>query len=298
MSSESGFQIELLSTGDEGSAFRMRNWPPGQTQRPHIIQDGSDLTVKGDLFSVIHGRETPDGASGTLIVVDFQFIGSVPQQRRFRKAIIEIRFAHEDQKVGTEFDPEVLSIAPCGSFLKSPSSEERESTIGANLGANAGLSGLAGVELGAQWQLRTAGKKETWTSLFGSVRVEEREWGTSNTARWTITENELDRHGIPSLLRTAILVKPKTAGRFRALVAVDTEVDFLYAAKKVAKGCVKGFRGWNVVDPVYFDQKTNFKDTNVENIDMNNLSACNLDSIALVESITDKTYDYQAGELI
>lgn len=276
MSEASQFIIPLLAEGDEDSAFRLRNTPGGEEQRPHIIQYGSDLAVHADLFSVQHGTFTPGGEAATLAVIDFRFVGSESHARRFRKAMIDVQFAPWNQPVGGEHDPEVLGIAPFGFFAWNPSTQEEESTISLTASASAGGLGALGIDAG--WETTKKKKKEDRTTLFGSMRIEgDRNYGGQNTARWTVSENGIERHGIPSLLRAAILVKPKSEGKFRAFVEIKTDVDILYGAKKR----IDKFFGKHIVDPVYFDTEANRKPfgPTLTGVQMTNLSICDLTMI-------------------
>jgi len=273
MSEASQFVIPIFPVGDDDSAFRLRNTPGGEMQRPHVIQYGTDLAVHADIFNIKHGTFTPGGDPATLIVIDFQFVGSESHGRRIRKALIDVRFAPWDQPVGSENDPEVSSIAPFGFFAWNPLTGEEEKKLSFNVSASTGGLGNFGIGLG--WETTKKVKKEKRTTLFGTMRIEgERDYGAQNTAKWTVSENEIESHGIPSHLRTAILVKPKGKEKFRAVIEVDAEVDILYGAKKR----IDKFFGKHVVDPVYFDAEGKRKPFGPEiaDIDTTNLSKCDL----------------------
>jgi len=280
MESVSEFTIPLLPTGDDRAAFRLQN-SPGELQRKHVVQrDISDLTVQADLFSVMHGRHTPDGLPAVLIVIDFRFLGSRSDGRRFRKATIDICFAREDQPVGNESDPVVCQIAPHGTFAMNPSIQQQETTLSTNTSASA-VFGLATLGIGAGFERKTTTETEKCTMLFGSCRIQGRSCGLQNSARWILIENDLDRRGIPSLLRTAILINSRTPERFRALVTIKADVNILYSAL----GHIESFLGKAVVDPVYFgDESTRIPlGPELRDVDIRNMSACNLDAIGGVE---------------
>ncbi|KAF8544886.1 hypothetical protein BDD12DRAFT_813776 [Trichophaea hybrida] len=276
MSEAFQFVIPLFPVGDDGSAFRLRNIPGGEMQRPHVIQYGSELAVHADIFNVKHGTFTPGGDPATLVVFDFRFVGSESHGRRFRKAIIDVRFAPWDRPVGSENDPEVSSIAPLGFCAWNPSTEEKETKLSFTVSANTG--GLVGMGIGSSWETTKKMTKEKRTTLFGSMRIEgKRDYGTQNTAKWLINENEIESHGIPSHLRTAILVKLKGKEKFQAIIEINAEVDILYGAKKR----IDELFGKHVVDPVYFDAEDKRKPFGPEitNIDTTNLSMCDLRAI-------------------
>ncbi|KAJ9655613.1 hypothetical protein H2201_008763 [Coniosporium apollinis] len=279
MSDSFEFPIYLLPTGDDGSAYRLQDKPGGEMQRTHIVQDGSELTAQADLFSVIHGKVSPQGGTATLIVIDFRFTGSESHRKRFRKATIDIKFALHDDTVGGELDPEVIKIAPYGTFFMDPSTKQEDTTVHANMSAGTGAPVALGIEAG--WEQTKSVVKEERATLSGSCRIEGRNYGSYNAARWKIHENKQQKHGIPSFLRTAILLAPKSTKRFRAFVAVDTHVDMLYSAGQR----IKRFLGGVVVDPVYFDEEGKRKPMGpkLANVDIANLAECNLKELSAVQ---------------
>lgn len=280
MTASSEFTIPLFPTGDEGAAFRLRNKEGGEIQRPHIIQNESAVTVQANLFSVLHGRSSPGGGAATLIVIEFQFTGSEPRGRRLRKATIDVKFGLEDKDVGSEYDPKVTKIAPYGTFFRNPAREKQETKYNANISANFG-GGPAGLGLGAGWERTNSIVKEERETLSGTRRIEGRNSGSQNAARWIIRENKLDKNGIPSSLRTAILLELQCKERFRAFVAINSEVDLLYKADQ----SLKKFLGGAIVDPVCFEEDGKRQDMGdlLLNIDIENLSACDLEKLGSIQ---------------
>ncbi|KAF8244125.1 hypothetical protein K440DRAFT_610567 [Wilcoxina mikolae CBS 423.85] len=284
MDSVSEFTIPLIPMGDDRAAFRLQN-SPGELQRPHIVQrDISDLTVQADLFSVMHGSDTPGGLPATLVVIDFRFLGSHSDGRRFRKAIIDICFARENEQAGNEFDPVVCQIAPYGTFAMNPSIQQQETTLSTTTSANTGL-GLSTLGICAGFERKTTTEREKCTMLFGSRRIQGRTHGLKNSARWMLLENDFDRRGIPSLLRTAILINPRTSGKFRALVTIKADVNMVYSALSN----IESLLGKAVVDPVCFGDESTRTPLGPElrDVDIQNMSACNLDTIGRVEDQAD-----------
>jgi len=280
MAYETQFSIPLFDTGIDGSAFRCSN-NQGEMQRKHIAQrKDSDLMVQADLLSVVHGTLTPDGDPATLIVTDFCFVGSRSGGRRFRKALIEIGFGHDDQPIGSYLDPIVRQIAPNGTFVFDPSTEQKETTIFTNVTASTKMS-LATIGIGAGFERRKTRDLKKYTRMCGRPWIAERTGGEQNTARWHVWENEIAKNGIPNLLRTAILVSPRTDGRFRAQFTISAEVDMRYSIG----GSIRKVLGKAVVDPVYFGAKSKRKDMGLElhGLDTDNMAACDLDAIGLVE---------------
>lgn len=272
MSKQSQFFVTLVETGDvdDEASFRLQNLPEGEMQREHIIQqDNSSLSVHADLASVVHGRFTPDGPPATIVVFDFQFVGSNSRGRRFKETTIDIQFGEGDSQVGGRHDPEVSAIAPTGFYTFNPTAQNVESTVSANMDIGIG-AGPAEASVGGGWERVVSSKRVKRTTLHGLKRIEGRSHGHQNTARWRISENSNEKHGIPSTLRAAILVKPRGT-RFRALVGIDAKVGLTYR-----------LRGKGVVDPVYFEEEGKREAFHAEvlgEVDLLNLSAFDLEGI-------------------
>ncbi|KAF8462773.1 hypothetical protein BDZ91DRAFT_733922 [Kalaharituber pfeilii] len=276
------FQVILQDTAEVGddSSLRLHN-APGENQRKHIIQEGKHLTLYGDLFAVVHGTLTPDGPEATLIVIQFRFAGSITDGRRFKKVNILLKFANgTEDKHGSDLDPEVKAIAPDGEFEMAQVSTEEVSTK-VNAQVSAPVIGPLGVQIGAGVEHGKTKTKQSRAKITGCKRLEGRRHGTQNTAWWKLEEDAIGKTGVPALLRTAMLVVPKTEDGFRAIVEVDASADIRYAAEVKAKR----FTG-NTVHPVYFgDERENFGPELV-GVDPNNLAKCVLDKIGFIKTST------------
>src|SRR5580704_11169007 len=106
--------------------------------------------------------------------------------------------------------------------------------------------------------------------MSGYPRIEGRLDGSHNAARWKLRENEQQKHGIPSILRTAIFLVPKSTQKFLAFVSTDTSVNLRSAAQQR----LRKFLGGVVVDPIYFDVEGRRKPFGPKpaNVDINNIS--------------------------
>jgi len=276
MSGPSTFTINLIPTGDEGASFRLQR-KPGEIQHAHIIQEESELSVKADLFSVLHGTYTPGGDAASLIVIDFLFTGSDSRGKRFREATIDVQFALESSKPGGNFDPIVDKIAPTGAFRMNPSTQQTSTKLFANATISGG-GGPVALGIGGGWEKTRSLDEEDWATMSGYPRIEGRLSGAHNAARWKLRENEQQKHGIPTILRTAILLVPKSTEKFRAFVSIDTSVGIISSAQQR----LKKFLGGSVVDPIYFDEEGRRKPFGPQpaNVDINNLSACDLRTLS------------------
>lgn len=278
MSKSSGFTVDLYPTGDDG-AFRLEN-TLDEMQRRHVMQDGSELTVYADLYNVTHGRRSPQGDAATLIVMDFRFTGSDSNKRRFREATIMVKFELADQGMDDESGPEVLKIAPHGTFFRNQSTQEEQ--IKANVNATAsGGGGPVNLGIGAGWEKTKTITKEDRMALSGNPRIEGRRSGSYNAARWKLRENKLKQQGLPSFFRTAILISPRSTGKFKAIITVQTEVSLIYSLQQ----SIKKFAGGRVVDPVYFDVEAKRKalGPKLDSVEPENMEICDLEQLKVVE---------------
>jgi len=268
------FPIQLVPTGDDGAGLRLQN-TPGQLQRQHIIQnDSSGLTVHSDLISVRHGAFSPSGDPATLVLIEFRFVGSRSEDRRFREATITVQFVRGKNSVDSE-DPIVVQIAPDGAFAMNPSVEQLETTVCA--AAEAGVSlGPATIGVGVGFERTSSLTREMRATLEGAKRIEGRTSGPQNAAKWILRENPAKKDGIPGSLRTAILIKPETTGQFEAWVSVKARVDWKHPIKQLF--------GNRVVDPVFFGEESERRSmgADIEGLDVENMSACKLDEIGVV----------------
>lgn len=278
----SGFRVELFITaevGDENS-YRLRNSPSGQNQRQHILQEGKpgDLTIHGDLYSVLHGTLTPGGDPASLIIMQFSFMGSQSRARRLRDASVKVKFANADDPLGTDFDPEVKEIAPEGQFeMAQKTTQEVSTAISAGISVPV-VQGILDLNSGVE---RTTTVTQTGRVKGNGYRwMERRRYGTKNSAIWKLSEDSIGKTGIPSLLRTAVLVVPKTQDGFRAIVEIEAHADLRYAA--VAK--LHRLMGDAEIDPVYFSECRENYGPQVEGVDASNLSACVLAELELIEA--------------
>jgi hypothetical protein len=279
MSGSLQFEIPLFAEGDHGASFRLRN-KPGEIQRGHIIQQGSDLIVQGDLFSVVHGFSAPGGDPATLLVIDFRFTGSLTRSTRFKAAKIEIKFTSQGESPDEE--PVVRKIAPHGTFCLDSSTETVSTTLSVNASGQAG-TGPATLGMGASWERAKTGTRQASCTLTGILWIDGNE-GHPNTGRWQMSENPMEKQGIPSLLRAAILVTQCLPSGFQALISVHTEVNLAYAMHEQMRRFTGG-RVVDIVDPVIFDSgpKRQPAGAQLAGVDSEHLEACDLEQLVKVQ---------------
>lgn len=268
MSDQTQFLIPLFETGPDGAAFRVENIDQ-ELQRQHMIQhQNSDLIVQADIHSITHGTMAKGGKPAMLLVWDFQFIGSQTGKRRFKEAEIQVQFGLAGKEIGDSLDPIVVQTAPFGKLAMDPSTETQETTVSADAKLR-----IYSIGIGAGFKRATTANKDSATILHGVRWISGRNRGKQNTARWFLWENQGTKKGIPSMVKTAMLVQPQNDERFMAVVTIKTKVDFVYT--------VKNALGRQLIDPVYFGAKSERKNMGpqFEDVVAEELEQCNLDNI-------------------
>lgn len=219
------FLIELNPEGD-GGAYRIRN-ESGQINRTNIIDRGSSLVIQADLVEATHGRtvdkENPNGVPATLIITDFWLLPG-KKSRRFTWAKITYRF--DSYEAGSK-GPTVSSIAPLGQYSLQPCEIQVEQANDVNLSLGTAV-GPVNPNLSLGWDLKKSYSTKDQATIAGTIRLTGRDSGPKNTASWIMKENGTTREGIPSRLRTAILLKRRhfeTAIKFQASVTVEIDAD-------------------------------------------------------------------------
>lgn len=276
----------LLDESKEG-AYHIKNGPD-EVQRRHVIDRGNELMVQADLREVIHGCLSPSGQPASLIITDFQFIPG-KSNRRFRSATIIMRFAAITDS--SAIDPEVFDIAPKGHFSIQPTKKAVELTRSANVSLQGGAGGLStGGGLG--WELKESSDKEDRTSISGTMRLERRSCGAKNTAQWVLMENHTQKTGIPTLIRTAVLLRraPTAADQqFQATVEITASVDTVSSLENFRD---RVFGKVPVDDPVIFDPtivaiKSDIDEDNLGNVELASLGTV-LNTTVLSNTIAGK----------
>ena len=109
-----------------------------------------------------------------------------------------------------------------------------------------GGGGPASISAGFAWERTASQDEQDQTTVSGMIRYEGRPGGEKNAARWILMENKSQKNGIPSFLRTSILLQRENSEKFTAVVKIGTEVDFKSSLKSL-------FGRKDKDDPVIFD---------------------------------------------
>ncbi|KAE8447279.1 hypothetical protein EG329_010973 [Mollisiaceae sp. DMI_Dod_QoI] len=226
MAGQTEFAFSLVPGGQavENNNYRTRDKYVGQKERPDVYDEGKVLNMQMSLVEVVHGTmdSALDCAPATLIIIDFRFISHDPS-RRYQKATIELQFqaTNDPQDLNP---PEVFKIAPMGPWGLQKSEKKLEGKRAAKL--DAGATFVANVSGELEWSMTTTKTEYDEATLVGMSTKRGRKTEPKNTAVWSMSENEDIERGIPSLLRTAILLKRQDYADFKCFITVETKVNW------------------------------------------------------------------------
>lgn len=226
MADQTEFAFSLAPGGQavENNNYRTRDKYVSQKERPDVYDEGKVLNMQMSLVEVVHGTmdSTLGSAPATLIIIDFRFVSHDPS-RRFQKATIELQFqaTNDPQDLNP---PEVLKIAPMGTWGLQKSEKNLEGKRAAKL--DAGATFVANVSGELEWSMTTTKTEYDEATLVGMPTKRGRKIEPKNTAVWSMSENEDIERGIPSLLRTAILLKRQDYADFKCFITVETKVNW------------------------------------------------------------------------
>ncbi|PNP54419.1 hypothetical protein FNYG_15629 [Fusarium nygamai] len=240
--------IDLYEQPIEEGEFRTKN-EKGTKFRKHLVDRGKQLSTTVDIVNITHGQFAPDEFSeadefGTLIVYELRFLAT--GGRRFKKAMVKFKF--EDAQRETANDPVVHAVSPEGKRALNKTEKVQNIKWGVNAGASIGSGPFSG-EAGLAWEMEQIKYRTYYTSLSGQKMLDRPGWtGAENTAVWTVEENEDMSDGIPTFLRTAVLLRRPENRPFSFMVEVKTEVDFVGTIKTLF-----GMEKKDPIDPVEID---------------------------------------------
>jgi hypothetical protein len=236
---------------DDGSFYRHSSSfdsPQMQRQQRNVLARGNprgdSLTVQVDVVHIIHGTLSHENSCpATLVITEFRFI-SPKKSGHLQSAFINYRFA--DSRDSTSKGPVVVGISPMGSLSILPSKKGPESrrplsvssSSSFNFGSSAGgVLANVGVNItpGYSWDVVDDSMKPGGATLAGAIDVEGSRRGGANTATWALMEGDVEKNGIPNLLRTAILLRRDDQYEpFTATIEVDATADLAYEVRRLS----------------------------------------------------------------
>jgi hypothetical protein len=225
------FMVELDEVNDE--EFELRIKAHGKKQHRNFT--GYDQTgpavVYGYRHATIHGElEDTEGEqkAGSLIILDWNFLSRDPR-KRFKFVRVNVVFAGPEGCKAWE-EPAVHQIAPRGScaLLKTTYTENNKKSLEATFGAEFG--GKLDAKLG--YEVSTSTKVADKLRLSGQPYLDfttgpERDPDRLNAVEWNFFENESQKSGVPTYVRTAILLSRENDYDFTATFTIRAKIGTL-----------------------------------------------------------------------
>ncbi|KAI1114920.1 hypothetical protein F5Y14DRAFT_412443 [Nemania sp. NC0429] len=220
------FKLDLTYQGEHGG-FLTRN-QPGQKQRQTVTSRGNERSsrfyVSCIAKAIIHGTlDTNTWTPATLLVYDFEF-SPLRSGTRIKEVVIIFQFSPKAN--GTKTGPKVISIQPSGTHTMLETTESTSRKLRGEFTANFSNAGFnVGPTVGGEWNSSTV--RRYATAVIGATPADD--WGHRYQARWSLFENESQHSGVPTLLRSAILLergRQEGDGEFICVPTIEVKVDF------------------------------------------------------------------------
>ncbi|KAI2629597.1 hypothetical protein GGR54DRAFT_269185 [Hypoxylon sp. NC1633] len=215
------FDILLLPEGDAADA-ELRARKPEFRQAAEQTHYGDRLFTKANVVGVTHGTLSPGGSPATLLILEFRFI-SMQQGRRFTNAKVTVKF--EDSDGDIDSTPEPFRVVPEGAYALRRTECQRTVKIVGNANLNATFAG-SGASIGLLWEREQNETPEDWAQLTGT-KYQTSSYDKDDAVIWYLQENSTIKSGIPTLLRTAVLLRRTVDDApFNVTIDVRAKVDF------------------------------------------------------------------------
>ncbi|KAK3399635.1 hypothetical protein B0T20DRAFT_350479, partial [Sordaria brevicollis] len=217
---------ELLAPSN--NSYHLRN-QEGQNFRTGLAQTlnrSSKLSYSAELIELHHGTMRYRGEifPATLIVFEFLFL-SKQQSRRYKS--VEIDLAFHDEQRNPRKDPEIVKISPEKVFYLNKTTHHSTTTYGAAATVKVGVEGLASADTGVSWEIAEEKSKVYKATLTGERRCGDCpvDLDRRTSLQWSMSENPGARDGIPTFLRTAVLLRRFGDEPFTCFLNMRSEVD-------------------------------------------------------------------------
>ncbi|KAI0850333.1 hypothetical protein F5Y00DRAFT_233114 [Daldinia vernicosa] len=278
---DASFNIYLDEVGDEGSGYHIRNDPnPSRRyQRETVTEQRGAVAIRCKSREVIHGFLDPDSNEfATLLVYDFSF-NAVKPGRRITAATIALNFSNSAQG---EAPPRIQNLFPFGHFVMLPTTRQESTARSGEINAGIQFGGELGGAL--KWEKTTSFDANDATILNGSTECDD--FGNEIGASWVLHENRSTKTGIPSFLRTAILLRREDDDKFQCTAEIHVKADWKTELENF-------FGSRSSDDPILFDPEK--KPTN--NLNKAGYPLENLASVDL-KKLSDVTFHHLLEDVI
>ncbi|KAI9747643.1 MAG: hypothetical protein M1815_004014 [Lichina confinis] len=216
---DTSISVGLNETGVAGG-YHTLNDPNAPMQRQTVTERRGAIDIRCRSREVVHGFFDDDGDDfATLLVYDFH-LDSTKRARRVASANVTFTFS---SSVTGGPAPEIHAIAPLGRYSLMTTTQDESFTRGGELRTDAGQMG---VSLGGSymWEKTVSRTKSSDTRIFGATISNM--FGKEVGANWVLHENGETKSGVPSFLRTAILLRRTDDEPFECAVTMDVKADW------------------------------------------------------------------------
>lgn len=177
------------------------------------------MNIALSCIDAIHGYIKDGCEAASLLIYEFGFCTS---NRAGRIKSIDIQLLYG----GSSHDPEVLNITPSGSWTVGSSPTETTATDDIVPGVN-----FKKDDDPLHRNLMTARNTIHEGSVAGIAGIANRKYGPRNAVKWALLENKSTKLGVPSLFRTAVLLKRADSERFSCQFEIKATLDRVRASK-------------------------------------------------------------------
>ncbi|KAL6831796.1 ankyrin repeat-containing domain protein [Trichoderma camerunense] len=250
-----------------------------------LVDDGTKTQVKGKIMTAVHGTLKEGGDPASLLIFEFNVTSF--NGRRFKKATITITF--EDGKGTSANDPEVYDLSPVGLYTLNKVTNSKDITHAIDAAINANPISAVGGTLGYHWTMSQT-THETHSAMLNGLSRRFKSYGEETTAMWVMTEDPVERAGIPSFLRTVVILRhdKDECGEFRFSLEIDVaENKTLFYGKSKPSRMIKPL----VLDPNIIAT------TQAEGIDIKELGALSLDSETIPNITNMSNVTHEVGTM-
>lgn len=230
--------------------------------------------VQISLAAVVHGTLTPNGQSASLIITDFR-VKSYHKSSRLKSLMIDYTFEGSDRPVVVDISPSDNKI-----IARTPEPWDPPDLSATKLEVGETEQTISSI-VGNKFDLSKPSYKDKDNAILsGYIESHGGSYGKPNSARWVLNESKAQKNGIPTFLRTVILLERKGSAPksdIRATIKINGSIDSHYDSTSLHH--VQQLFG-ETSEKIVFDLKTQKWENEI--IDDENLDTLDLDYFSAV----------------
>lgn len=227
--SDDQFHLDLEEVDEEEFELRIKSYGKKQHRNFTGYDQKGPAVVYGRRFATVHGRLVDDEGNdkaGTLIIFDWNFQSRNPD-KRFKFVRINMVFAGPEGCLPWE-EPAVTKMVPQGRFslLQTTYTEEKKKSLAASLGIQ---PSFVSADVSPSYELSRTIEIGDSMHVSGQTYLDysrgpERDPDRPNAIEWTFSENTSQHSGLPTVVRTPVLLVRETDAAFTATFSIRTKV--------------------------------------------------------------------------